>query len=163
MTDRTPATASRGGAAAGSRQVRGLNAGLGRRLGAIIYDTLLAVALLALGTLPFIAVRGGEHVAAGEPWYRLTMLLILYAFFTGFWAGYGRTLGMQSWRIRIETADGRKPSLWQASLRFFAAILSWLPAGAGFWWQLLDSEGLSWHDRLSGTRLRYYPKQGIRR
>jgi uncharacterized RDD family membrane protein YckC len=46
-----------------------------------------------------------------------------------------------------------------ASLRFFAAILSWLPAGLGFWWQLWDKDKLAWHDRLSGTRLRHYPKQ----
>lgn len=138
---------------------RGQNAGFGRRLGAMLYDALLAIALLALGTLPFVAVRGGEHVAAGDFWYRLTMLLILYAFFAGFWAGYGRTLGMQSWGMRIETVDGWKPSLRQASLRFITAIVSWLPAGLGYWWQLLDPEQLSWHDRLSGTRLRYYPKR----
>lgn len=159
MTDSTQAPASPNGATA-RRMPRGQNAGLGRRLGAMLYDALLAVALLILGTLPFLAVRGGEHVAAGDSWYRLTMLLILYAFFTGFWAAYGRTLGMQSWGMRIETADGRKPSLRQASVRFVAAIVSWLPAGLGYWWQLLDPEELSWHDRLSGTRLRHYPKQG---
>lgn len=87
------------------------------------------------------------------------MVAIAFIFFVGFWCGYGRTLGMQSWRLRLEAPDGCKPGLAAASLRFFAATLSWLPAGLGFWWQLWDRDGLAWHDRLSGTRLVYYPRQ----
>jgi uncharacterized RDD family membrane protein YckC len=134
------------------------NASLTRRFGAILYDGLLVLALLFLGTLPFVAAAGGQPVEPGNVLYRLTMLFICYVFYAGFWAGYGRTLGLQSWRLRIETVDGRKPGFAQASVRFFAAILSWLPAGLGFWWQLRDRDRLTWHDRLSGTRLRYYPK-----
>lgn len=133
------------------------NAGIGRRLGAIAYDALLAFALMCLATLPFLAFRNGNSVEAGNLPYRLTMLFVIYLFFVGFWSRYGRTLGMQSWRLRIETVDGRRPSVLQANLRFFAAILSWLPAGLGFWWQLWDPDNLTWHDRLSGTRLRFYP------
>lgn len=135
-----------------------MNTGLGRRFGAIVYDSLLVLAVLFLGTLPFVAAAGGEPVEPGNRLYQLTMLLLCYVFFVGFWSGYGRTLGMQSWRLRIETADGRQPNLKQASVRFFAALLSWLPLGLGFWWQVLDRDGLAWHDRLSGTRLRHYPK-----
>lgn len=135
-----------------------VNTGLGRRFGAIVYDSLLVLAVLFLGTLPFVAAAGGEPVEPGDRLYQLTMLLLCYGFFVGFWSGYGRTLGMQSWRLRIETAEGRKPSLRQSTVRFFAALLSWLPAGLGFWWQLVDRDGLTWHDRLSGTRLRHYPK-----
>ncbi len=133
-------------------------ASLGRRFGAIVYDSLLVLALMFLGTLPFVAVRGGQPVDPGNLSYRLTLLLIAYLFFAGFWSVYGRTLGMQSWRLQIETAGGGRPRFGAASLRFFAAILSWLPAGLGFWWQLWDKDGLAWHDRLSGTRLRHYPK-----
>ena len=41
------------------------NTGLLRRLAAIAYDSLLVIALLALATVPFIAVRGGEPVEIG--------------------------------------------------------------------------------------------------
>jgi len=133
-------------------------ASLGRRFGAIIYDSLLVLALMFLGTLPFIAVRGGAPVEPGNIPHQFTMLAIAYLFFAGFWCRYGRTLGMQSWRLKIETADGRRPGFGMATYRFFAAIISWLPAGLGFWWQLWDKDGLTWHDRWSGTRLRYYPK-----
>lgn len=134
-----------------------VNAGLGRRLLAMLYDNLLVLALLMLATLPFIALRAGEAVEAGNALYRLTMLAIVYLFYVIFWAGYGRTLGMQSWRVRIETLDGGKPGVAAASLRFFAAMLSFAPAGLGFWWQLWDRDRLAWHDRLSKTRLRHYP------
>ncbi len=134
-------------------------AGLLRRLAAILYDVLLVFALLILGTLPFIAFRAGEPVDPGNLPYQFTLLGIVYIFFVGFWSGYGRTLGMQSWRLMIERPDGRKPDFGRASLRFLAAIVSWLPLGLGFWWSLWDKDGLAWHDRLSGTRLVYYPKE----
>lgn len=135
------------------------NSGLLRRFGAILYDALLVFALLFLATIPFIATRGGEPVEIGDNLlYRLTLAVVIFVFFVGFWSRSGRTLGMQSWGLRVETPDGRIPSFSQASLRFLAAILSWLPAGLGFLWQLWDKDGLTWHDRLSHTRLRYYPK-----
>lgn len=133
-------------------------AGLGRRFAAIVYDSLLVLALMFLGTLPFIAVRGGEPVDPGNLPYQMTLLLIAYLFFVGYWSAYGRTLGMQSWRLQLETRAGGKPGIATSSLRFFAAIISWLPAGLGFWWQLWDKDGLTWHDRWSRTRLIYYPK-----
>lgn len=136
------------------------NASLARRLGAMLYDSLLVLALMFLATLPFVAMRGGEPVEPGAELYRAALVLVAYVFFVSFWSWHGRTLGMQSWRLRIETLDGRKPDFARASLRFFAAILSLIPLGLGFWWQLWDRDGLTWHDRLSGTRLRFHPPAG---
>ncbi len=134
------------------------NAPLLRRLSAILYDGLLVLALLIIGTLPFVAVRGGEPVEPGATSYKVALIVIAWLFFVGFWTRSGRTLGMQSWRLQLETLDGTVPGFGTATLRFFAAIISWLPLGLGFWWQLWDAEKLTWHDRLSHTRLRYYPK-----
>lgn len=135
------------------------NAGLFRRLAAILYDSLLVLALLFLATTPFIAARGGEPVESSENLlYRLVIIGVVFVFFVGFWSRSGRTLGMQSWGLQLETEDGQIPSAATASLRFFAALLSWLPLGLGFLWQLWDKDALTWHDRLSQTRLVYYPK-----
>ena len=135
------------------------NAGLLRRFGAMLYDALLVVALLILASIPFVAVRGGQIVEPDDNlFYQLCMLLVIYLFFVGFWARKGRTLGMQSWGMQLETDGGQKVNMTTASLRFVAAIVSWLPLGLGFAWQLWDRDGLSWHDRLSRTRLVYYPK-----
>jgi uncharacterized RDD family membrane protein YckC len=135
------------------------NTGFFRRLAAMLYDALLVVALLFLATLPFVAIRGGEPVEAGESLlYRLVLVGVVFAFFVGFWSRSGRTLGMQSWGLQLETPDGRIPSATTASLRFFAALISLLPLGLGFFWQLWDKDALTWHDRISNTRLVYYPK-----
>ena len=134
-------------------------AGLMRRIGAMIYDALLVLALLFIATLPFVAARGGEPVEIGDnAVYRLTLAVVVFVFFTGFWTRSGRTLGMQSWRLRLETPDGQLPGFGAACIRFLAAILSLAPAGLGFLWQLWDKDQLTWHDRLSNTRLVYYPK-----
>ena len=137
------------------------NTGLMRRLAAIAYDLLLVGALLFLVTIPFIAVRGGEPVEIGDNQsYRVALVVVIYTFFAGFWTRSGRTLGMQSWGLQLETMDGHRPTLTMASLRFIAAIISCLPLGLGFLWQLWDKDRLAWHDRISGTHLVYYPKPG---
>lgn len=134
------------------------NASFFQRLFAILYDSLLLLALMFLATLPFIAIRAGEPVDPGYLPYQLTLIGVIWLFFVGFWTTSGRTLGMQSWRLRVEDENGNKPGIATASVRFFAAILSWLPLGLGFLWQLWDKDRLTWHDRISGTRLIRYPK-----
>lgn len=135
------------------------NSGLLRRLGAITYDALLILALLFLATIPFIAVRGGEPVeASGNLGYQVTLVVVIYGFFVGFWSRSGRTLGMQSWGLRVETPGGDIPGVGPLTIRFVAAMLSWLVCGLGFLWQLWDKDRLTWHDRLSRTRLVHYPK-----
>jgi len=136
------------------------NTGLLRRFAAIAYDALLVAALLFLATIPFIALRGGESVEPETLSYQVTVLAVVYAFFVGFWSSKGRTLGMQSWRLQLEDANGRMPGVAQCSIRFAVAMLSWGALGAGFLWQLVDRDALTWHDRASGTRLRHYPKPG---
>jgi len=136
------------------------NTGLFRRLAAILYDALLVGALLFLATIPFIAMRAGEPVEIGDnAIYRIVLASVVYVFFVGFWTRAGRTLGMQSWGLQLQSADNSKPTLAAASVRFFAALLSWAPAGLGFLWQLWDKDQLTWHDRISGTRIVYYPKE----
>lgn len=95
------------------------NTGLLRRIAAILYDSLLVGALFFLATVPFIAVRGGEPVETSENLlYRVVLFVVVFVFFVGFWSRSGRTLGMQSWGLQLETVDGRIPSVAAASLRF---------------------------------------------
>ena len=68
------------------------NAPFGRRLGAMLYDSLLVIALLFLATIPFVGVRGGEPVEAGDPVYQVVMVAVAWAFFVGFWARSGLSL-----------------------------------------------------------------------
>ncbi|MAD28831.1 MAG: RDD family protein [Woeseiaceae bacterium] len=134
------------------------NTTLKRRLLSIIYDSLLILSIMIIGTLPFIAIRYGEAVESNSFNYQFTLFIIIYFFFVGFWSISGRTLGMQSWGLRLETYDGLKPNILQCTVRFFAAILSLVLFGIGFFWQLLDRNNLSLHDRISNTKLTHYPR-----
>ncbi|MDE0742852.1 MAG: RDD family protein [Woeseiaceae bacterium] len=134
------------------------NVNLKRRFMSIIYDSLLILSIMVIGTLPFIAIRYGEAVESNSNYYQFTLFIIIYFFLVGFWSISGRTLGMQSWGLRLETLDGHRPNIIQCSIRFFAAIVSWLPFGLGFWWQLFDKQNLTWHDRISKTKIFYYPR-----
>ena len=133
------------------------NAGLFRRLGAMVYDSLLLLAVLfAADAVVVIALGGAVH--ANNPLHTLYLLLIALLFYAGFWVYAGRTLGMQTWRLRITDAQGGKIGIRQAVARFLASLLSWLPGGLGYLWILWDPQRRAWHDRLSGTLIKYVPK-----
>ena len=139
------------------------NSSLLRRFAAILYDTLLVFAFLVILAILANSSLRGENVYAGGlvfvRVYNAIRFLVVFLFFVVYWSTRGRTLGMQSWGLQLQTMDGSIPSISTASIRFFAAILSWIPFGLGFAWQLWDKDKLSWHDRISGTRLVYYPKE----
>lgn len=125
--------------------------GLPRRLAAMLYDGLVLCALLMVAAAAWVAL----HRAAAPPgdWaFRGYLLAVCAVFYAGFWSR-GETLGLRAWKLCIEGPDGRPPGWGRALLRFVAAILSWLPAGLGFLWVLVDRDRLAWHDRLSDTRL----------
>lgn len=138
-------------------------AGLLRRLGAMLYDSLLVIALAMVATALLLPLTGGEAITpeeagALEYLYRLVLVAIVAGFFGVFWTRRGQTLGMAAWRIRLVRIDGRRVTWADAIKRLAGACLSWLPAGLGFWWVLVDRERLAWHDRLSGTKLVVEPK-----
>lgn len=134
------------------------NARLGRRLAAIAYDSLLLFGILVMVTAVFFAIRMGEPPEPEDPLHQFALVAAAYAFFVGFWSRKGRTLGMQSWGLQLQDQEDKVPSVSACTIRFAVAIVSWAVIGLGFLWQLWDRDRLTWHDRLSGTRLVYYPR-----
>lgn len=130
-----------------------------RRLGAVLYDTLLLAALLMLASFLYVPLA---DQALAPPFnraiYQLYLLMIGLAYFGWFWVHGGQTLGLRTWRLRLVARDGGAVTWMQAVRRFLAAIVSWLCLGLGFLWVLVDREKLTWHDRFSGTRLILLPK-----
>ena len=153
------------------------SAGLARRLGAMLYDSMLLFGVLFIATLIYTtipiaigmqpspqAVDTGEvlhqldHRAKG-PLYQLYLLAVIFGFFTWFWRKNGQTLGMQAWRLRIDNRDDDgRISYRQCTIRFAGAMVSTSLLGMGYWWILFDREGLSWHDRWSNSRTVLLPK-----
>ncbi|MCB1849357.1 MAG: RDD family protein [Gammaproteobacteria bacterium] len=135
--------------------------GLFRRLGAMLYDTLLVTGLLLMAIVPVVvllgSIEGWDQIDTGSlrrnPFYIAYLLSVPVLFFVGFWKLTGQTLGMRTWRIRLMGDQGGAVSWRAAIVRYFAAMLSWAPLGLGFLWILIDPEKLAWHDRLSHTRL----------
>jgi uncharacterized RDD family membrane protein YckC len=127
-----------------------------------IYDWLLVLALMMVLSVPFVALTG-EPVAAGSYWYQLALLAVAAAFFCGFWHQDGQTLGMRAWRLQLIGEHTQRVTWAQAARRFLWAWLSLAPAGAGFWWLLLDADQRSWHDRLSATRIVQLPPHAAKR
>lgn len=120
----------------------------------MFYDALLIVALLMIGTALLLLWTGGEAIATRDNLgYQLYLLAIVFIFFTSFWAHGGQTLGMRAWRIKLEREDGDAAGWRDALLRLCACLLSWLPAGMGFLWVVIDKGGRTWHGRLSHTRM----------
>lgn len=117
-------------------------AGLLRRLGAILSDSLVIFGLLALTTLivfvPILHMLGKNAMVPAEVgwlWsgvYTLTMLSVCFSFFGYFWGHSGQTIGMRAWRVKVETCDGRLVT-WGVSVRRWALALSpWLISMAVF-------------------------------
>lgn len=146
------------------------------RLAAMVYESLLVLAVLFIASLPFLyaagdARSGGRHIA-----YQFYLAGVLFAYFAAFWRRSGQTLAMKTWRIRLVGPDGGRITLKLTFLRF--CLMGLMPALglAGYWgmhvgispWIALGSAGLLWalvdrdrqflHDRLLGTRLVRVPR-----
>ncbi|MEE8463422.1 MAG: RDD family protein [Gammaproteobacteria bacterium] len=126
--------------------------GLPRRLGAILYDSLLLLGLLMLATALLMPLAGGA-IEISNIAYRLYLLAVVTGYFAGFWLASGQTLGMRTWKIRLIRSDGQRLTLGDVIRRLLFSLVSWAPLGLGFWWMLRSDRRLAWHDRWSGTEL----------
>jgi len=143
--------------------------GLPRRLAAMFYDSLLVFAITFTATLVVVGIRivlssqalhtGERAISGGYHYFLQAVLFISVAlFFSWFWTRTGQTLGMQTWRLRVDNIDGGRISWRQALIRFVVAIASALCLGLGYLWILWDRDKCSWHDRVSGSRVVMLPK-----
>ena len=152
---------------------------LTRRMACFCYEAMLlfGIALVpgVLGAI-FVAQTGQHHALQSETALRIYALGLDAIYFVGLWSTRGQTLAMQTWRIRLVTADGGRVSQGRALLRFAACCIAWLGvptaiASALHWsplqsvlavlawfaiyplFALLAPGRQFWHDRLCGTRL----------
>lgn len=154
--------------------VAGAAPSLRRRLACLVYEGLVLFGLLlipgAIGAALAATVGPVPPVLLGA-----VSVLLFGAYFVGFWSTRGQTLPMQTWRIRVETPDGRPPGRGRALARYLAGYVWVLPAlglAARNGWSmrttlgavalgvvayallaLLHPQRQFWHDALCGTRL----------
>ncbi|MEP6655735.1 MAG: RDD family protein [Betaproteobacteria bacterium] len=157
-------------------------AGFLRRIGALLYESLLLAALLLVSGflfLPLIAPAGPADRALTIPALpsRVMSFCLMFAVLAFYcvilWSGHRRTLAMKTWGIGLVRRDGTALDRRTALLRYLAAWLGPLAALATYFalvktgfgayalaplflnyvWALLDADRQFLHDRLAGTRM----------
>jgi uncharacterized RDD family membrane protein YckC len=136
----------------------GTSAGFGRRLAALLYDSVLLAALLIAFTsgAVFLNHRTAVQPETAGAWaylYRAGLIGLIAAYYLLNWTRSGQTLGMRAWHLRAVSDSGMPMSLRAAVLRFLLGALAWAPGALGVLWLYFDPEHLALHDRLSGTRI----------
>ena len=153
-------------------------AGLGRRLASLVYDALIATAIVLVAGFALTPVMspladpGGAIVVPGFA-RRASgfagVVAILGAYYVYGWSGGRRTLPMKTWKLGLVDRAGaplgvgraiaRYAAAWTgpaAAIALYAATHSRLAALAlalPYAWALVDPERAFLHDRLAGTRL----------
>jgi uncharacterized RDD family membrane protein YckC len=139
-----------------------------RRLAAAVYDICLVLPLVMVAVALATGIQLAVSGYSGDQEFRDTLhpqivqllaVLTIATFFSCFWRLKGQTLGMQAWRIRLRSFDGSPINVAQCLLRCLGALVSLLPAGAGYLWCLVDPKGRYWHDYWSKTELELLPKR----
>ena len=136
------------------------SAGLFRRLAAILYDSLLIIAMWLITTLLLVALVN-DGTALQGPLFQFGLYFEACLFYSYFWRLRGQTLGMQVWKIKLISPSLQTLSWQECFSRLFFALVSVSMLGLGFIWMLFDPDRLTWHDRASGTRVVLLRKEDI--
>jgi len=156
--------------------------GIGRRLLAMVYETLLLLAVEMLAVALYLLVTRNNHAPVFQHGLKAYLFIVTGAYFIQSWTDSGHTLAMKTWRMRL-VADGHaRVPLRTALLRYLLAWGWFLPAlaacaalglkgkgevaaaiavGIAAWalTALFDRDRRFLHDRLSGTRMVALPKR----
>ena len=136
-----------------------------RIFAAMVYDSLILAAIsIAYGALVVglsVFMQGRPEAGHRIAWGTASSILIsigwcavLILFYVYFWHRFGQTLAMKTWRFKMVDAETNQlASYKQCVTRSFAAILSFLLLGFGFWCKLFHPQKRMLHDVLSGTKL----------
>ena len=127
---------------------------MGRRFLAGLVDGL--VLLLGGGLFALIFWRAGGHLTPVPPNLAIVAviaIIFVWAYFGLFTALTFSTPGLTWMGIEVRNMEGCPPAPRESFLRAFGYLVSLTAFMIGFFWALVDSDGLTWHDRISGTFL----------
>ena len=134
----------------------GYPTGVPRRLGALLYDSLLVIAIWMATLLTWVIATGGQAVT-GWP-IQVVLFSQWLGFYLYFWSRQGQTLGMTAWRIKLVDLHGNPPTFTQLLKRVAIAPVSLICVGLGYLWFYIGDRQQTWHDRASGTMVVHIPK-----
>ena len=150
-----------------------------RRLVSMVYESLLALAVLFLPFLLFELAVQGAHTPLTEHMRQCLAFLVMGAYFIHQWSREGQTLAMKTWRLKLVLPGHGHVPLRMAAYRYLLAWM-WLMPGILVsyvldlqHWQALSAIALgmlAWsstalftgngqflHDKLLGTQIVQLP------
>ena len=119
----------------------------------MLYEAMLAFAIAFLAGIAFYGAAEGRLAGHTRVLFQVYLFLVLGIYFVACWSRGGRTLAMQTWRMRVVQRDGAAVGAGRAALRYALAWVSLASLGAGFLWACVDPDRQFLHDRLAGTRI----------
>lgn len=97
-----------------------------RRIGAMVYDTLLLFAVLVVASALTLPFRGGKGATHFDPVMMIYIFSVIFFFFGWFWTHGGQTLGMRAWRIKLVANHQDSISWPTAFFRYLLSLPVWL-------------------------------------
>ena len=116
----------------------------------------IAIGVLSAALTPFV----GTHTMVAFDGSRFQVdaganafgALIGLAYFVGLWTWRGQTIGMMPFGLFVaRVADGERPDIVQAFLRYVGLIISFAALLLGVIWVAFDGRKQGWHDKLANT------------
>ena len=83
----------------------------------------------------------------------LVALILIFGYFSIFTVLTSATPGLLWMGCEIRNLRGENPTLHESLWRAFGVLVSLSALMVGFIWAYVDSESLTWHDRMSGTMI----------
>ncbi|MCL1037164.1 RDD family protein [Shewanella submarina] len=142
-------------------------AGFFRRMGAMVYDLMLAVAVyIFAGAIGFgiftllvktglVGMQGQEHISdllnntpLYSGLYQVYLLICVATFYALFWSRGGQTLGMRAWRLKVQHPNGQNISIITAYARVVWSLL-----GLGNIAILMSGEKLALQDSMTRSEV----------
>jgi len=131
-------------------------AGFLKRILALVYDSLLIVAIVLVLSLLLVFVNGGYSESGSFASFIQFFILVFTGpiFYSYFWiVNKGQTTGMQAWKIKLVTMDETELNINKTMLRCLISTISFACLGLGYLWILYDKDDLSWSDILTKTKV----------
>ncbi len=95
--------------------------GFWRRIICLIYESLLLLAVLFIASFIFHLIFRDTNAVYFRPLFQFYLLVIMGYYFIWFWTHGGQTLAMQTWKMRVVSADGSSLTKKQAITRYLLA------------------------------------------
>lgn len=130
-------------------------AGVGRRLGSLLYDVFLVLALWFVATALALLALGllGADVEQGDPlvgsWiFQVYLIAVAFTYYAWSLCVSGQTLGMRAWRIKAVSHDLGAVNLRTCAIRFVTSMAGLTHLSCWF-----HPSRESIHDQLSRSKL----------